>query len=331
MLNHSIFRKRTVLPLSVGLATVVTVSGCGGVQAGGSEDYPTREVGLVAPFSAGGSTDLTARALAESMEDPLGQSVVVENLPGANGGVGTQDALNREADGYSTLLASQSLYSVTPLFVEDATKTTLDDMEIVAPVSEEGYALVVNADSPHQDLKSLLAKDQIRYATSGVGSGAQFSSAGLFALAGANAVDVPFDGGAPAVTSVLGGHTDAVTAQIAEVMPRIKDGSLRPLAVFSEEREEMLSDVPTAKELGYDFTVVQRRWVAVPKDTPEAAVEALRTAVEEGKDSESFQDFTKTSYIAEWDVEPTEIRSIVEADTAKYEQLTEEFEIGKSK
>ncbi|GAA4282759.1 tripartite tricarboxylate transporter substrate binding protein [Brevibacterium daeguense] len=325
-------RKSYAMPVvgAIGAAALV-LSGCGAVQGGtgsAEEDYPTRELTLTVPFAPGGSSDLTGRALSQALEEPLGQSVVVENKEGANGAVGTDEALNAAPDGYQLLFSSQSLFSVTPLFVEDATAVTLDDMEIVAPLTEEGYVLVTSTESEYEDLDSLIEAERVRFATSGVGSGSQFAPTALFAIAGANAEDVPHDGGNPAVTSLLGGHTDATTVQIAEAMPRIEDGSFRPLAVFSEERNVNLPDVPTAKELGYDLNVSQRRWLAVPAETPDEVVTTLADAVAEAKASDEFQQFLEDNYIDNWDAEPADVQEIVATDSERYRAIAEEHGIG---
>jgi tripartite-type tricarboxylate transporter receptor subunit TctC len=317
----------------VGILSLL-LTGCGGnLQSGagngsGAENFPTKSINLTAPSSAGGSTDLISRALASSMEEPLGKSVVVENKPGANTAVGTKEVLNSKADGYSTVLAAESLFAITPLFVDDPDALAMDDMTVVAPVSEEEYILVVNKDSGITSLKDLLAKDDIKYATSGAGTGGQLGQAGLFALAGKKATDVPFDGGSAAVTAVLGNHADVVATQLAEVKPQIDAGKLVPLAVFSPERSEYFKDVPTAKESGYDIAVVQRRWVAVPKETPQDVVTKLAESVETAKDSKDFQDFLKTSLIGEWDSEAAEVTATVEEDTKTYSDLAKEYGIG---
>lgn len=312
----------------LGILSLV-LTGCGGVEtASGSADYPTKSVNLTAPSSAGGSTDLISRALASSLEEPLGQSVVVENKPGANTAVGTKEVLNSEADGYSTVLAAESLFAITPLFVEDPEAATMEDMAVVAPVSVEEYILVVNKDSGISTLEELLEKDDIKYATSGAGTGGQFGQAALFSLAGKEATDVPFDGGSAAVTAVLGNHADATATQLAEVKPQIDAGELVPLAVFTAERSEYFPDVPTVEEAGYDVDVVQRRWIAVPKDTPEEAVAKLTESVETAKDSQEFQDFLETNLIGEWDGEPADVTSTVEEDLQTYTELAQEYGIG---
>ncbi|MHC5558677.1 tripartite tricarboxylate transporter substrate binding protein [Kocuria sp. U4B] len=312
----------------LGILSLV-LTGCGGVEtASGSADYPTKSVNLTAPSSAGGSTDLISRALASSLEEPLGQSVVVENKPGANTAVGTKEVLNSEADGYSTVLAAESLFAITPLFVEDPEAATMEDMAVVAPVSVEEYILVVNKDSGISTLEDLLEKDDIKYATSGAGTGGQFGQAALFSLAGKKATDVPFDGGSAAVTAVLGSHADATATQLAEVKPQIDAGELVPLAVFTAERSEYFPDVPTVEEAGYDVDVVQRRWIAVPKDTPEEVVTKLTESVETAKDSQEFQDFLKTNLIGEWDGAPADVTSTVEEDLQTYTELAQEYGIG---
>ncbi|MGX5359949.1 tripartite tricarboxylate transporter substrate binding protein [Kocuria sp. KH4] len=312
----------------LGLLSLV-LTGCGGVEtASGGEDFPTKSVNLVAPSSPGGSTDLISRALASSMEEPLGQSVVVENKSGANTAVGTKEVLNATGDGYSTVLAAESLFAITPLFVEDADAKTMEDMTVVAPVSEEEYILVVNKDSGITSLDQLLEKDSIKYATSGAGTGGQFGQAALFSLAGKEATDVPFDGGSAAVTAVLGNHADATATQLAEVKAQIDAEELVPLAVFSDERSQYFPDVPTVEESGFDVDVQQRRWMAVPADTPEDVVSTLRESVETAKDAPEFQEFLETNLIGEWDGEPADVVSTVEEDTQTFADLAEEYGIG---
>ncbi|PTT63966.1 tripartite tricarboxylate transporter substrate binding protein [Arthrobacter sp. HMWF013] len=320
----------------LGILSLV-LTGCGGVQTGtggagaGGENFPTKSVNLTAPSSAGGSTDLISRALAASIEEPLGKSVVVENKPGANTAVGTKEVLNAKADGYSTVLAAESLFAITPLFVEDPDALKMDDMTVVAPVSEEEYVLVVNKDAGLTSLADLLAKDNIKYATSGAGTGGQLGQAALFALAGKKSTDVPFDGGSAAVTALLGNHVDAVATQLAEVKPQIDAGKLVPLVVFSPERSDYFPDVPTAKESGYKISVVQRRWLAVPKETPQDVVTKLTESAETAKDSAKFQEFLKTSLIGEWEGKPADVNTTVDADTKTFSDLAKKFGIGATK
>lgn len=323
--------KKPALSAITGLGVLsLVLTGCGGVQTtgGDSADYPTQAVNLTAPSSPGGSTDLISRALASSMEEPLGESVVVENKEGANTAVGTKEVLNSDPDGYSTVLAAESLFAITPLFVDDPSAITMEDMTVVAPVSEEEYILVVNADSGISTLEELMEKESINYATSGVGTGGQFGQAALFSLADKQATDVPFDGGSAAVTALQGGHVDATATQLAEVKGQIDSGALVPVAVFSDERSQYFPDVPTVEEAGYDVNVQQRRWVAVPTGTPEDVVSTLRESIETAKDSPEFQDFLETNLIGEWDAEPSEVTTTVEEDKETYAQLAEEYGIG---
>ncbi|WP_369067124.1 Bug family tripartite tricarboxylate transporter substrate binding protein [Kocuria carniphila] len=307
----------------------LSLTACGGVEtAAGGSDFPTKSVNLVAPSSPGGSTDLISRALASSMEEPLGESVVVENKAGANTAVGTKEVLNSEGDGYNTVLAAESLFAITPLFVDDADAKTMEDMTVVAPVSVEEYILVVNKDSGITSLDELLKKESIKYATSGAGTGGQFGQAALFSLADKKATDVPFDGGSAAVTAVLGNHADATATQLAEVRAQIDAGDLVPLAVFSDERSEYYPDVPTVDESGYDIDVQQRRWIAVPSNTPDEVVSTLRDSVETAKDSEEFQEFLKSNLIGEWEGDASDVTSTVDEDTQTYADLAEQYDIG---
>jgi tripartite-type tricarboxylate transporter receptor subunit TctC len=303
---------RRALLAGIAATPVAALAACNGVQGGAdaaSADFPTRAVDFVIPFDPGGSGDLVGRAVAKAAEETLGESIAVSNKPGANGAVGLKELLAGDADGYTISLAVKSLFAITPLAVDDPDAVVIEDFRIITTLTQEAYVLVVHADSPYQTLADLLAADSVNYATTGVGTGSQLSAQLLFTGAGIDATDVPFDGGAPAVTALLGQQVDAVSASLAETMPQIDAGELRAVAVFSEERSPFLNEIPTAVESGYDVVVDQRRFIVVPAATPDDVTGVLALAFEEAKESGEYGQFLQDNYMDRWEVDGLEAQT----------------------
>jgi len=322
-------------PLALGLASLLAVSalaGCSGVQTGGDadpEEYPSRAIELVVGFSAGGSTDTLARALATAVSPAIGERVGVVNLPGANGAIATQDVQTREPDGHTWILAAASLYTITPLFVEESEAMSLDDIQIVTGVGREEYVLVTHKDSGFTSIDDLVAAGRnINYGTAGVGTGGQLSITLLFDALGVPATDVPFDGGGPAVTALLGNQVDVASVSLLEASPHLESGDFVPLATFGAERSDFFPDVPTVSELGYDVVVTQSRFIAVPLETPDAIVEKILAAFETAFADADYQAFLEQGFITpdETDAEETEAK-LLEA-MERYAQMAEAAGLG---
>ncbi|SDD76026.1 Bug family tripartite tricarboxylate transporter substrate binding protein [Glycomyces harbinensis] len=321
-MNPRPFTRRGLLATTAAVP-VAALTACNGVQGGADaaeNDFPTRAVDFTVPFDAGGSSDLLSRAACLAAEEPLGQSIALTNKPGANGAVGLKELLSGDADGYSIALAVKSLFAITPLVVDDPDAVSIDDFRIIATLTNEAYVLVVHADSPYQSLEDLVAAPSLNYGTAGVGTGGQLSLALLFGLAGTEATDVPFDGGAPAVTALLGQEIDAVSGSLAETMPQIEAGALRPLTVFSEERSPFLADVPTAAESGYEVVVDQRRFVVAPGEVSDTVAGALVLAFEQARQDPDYQAFLQDNFMDVWEVEDIEARNHLSEAAQQYAQ-----------
>lgn len=277
------------------------------------------------PFPPGGSTDLIGRAIARAAEKPVGRSLPVTNKPGANGAVGGKEVLASPADGYNVGLLVKSLFAITPLATKDSSAIQLDKLTVLATLTTEDYVLVVNSGSPHQTLEDLVKAPSVKYATSGVGTGAQLSQALLFKTAGTNAVDVPFEGGAPAVTAVLGGQVDALSGAPSEVMQHVKAGKLRALAVFSEKRSSYLPDVPTVQEKGYDVVVDQRRFVFAPAGLPDAVARKLAESFAEARKDPEYDKFLKDNFVERWEVSGDDARAHIKQAGEEYAAKTRQL------
>lgn len=323
---------------ALAVAPLFLLAACGGVQGGGGggsegggdaeEDFPTQAVTFTLPSSPGGSTDLIGRAVAKALTDPLGQSVPVVNKAGANGAVGGKEVLGMKPDGYNIVMLFQSLMAITPLATTDSDPITFDQMDVLTGLTVEDYVLVVNSEeSDYADLEELLSTPDLSYGTAGVGTGGQLSQALLLSESGVDYRDVPFEGGAPAVTALLGGQVDAISVQVAEAMPHIESGAFTPLATFNEERSEFLPDVPTAVESGYDVTVDQKRFVAAPKGLPDNVKEAYAEAFEAAFSDEEYGDFLESNYISRWEVPGDEVVSTIEGAGETFQAKIDEYGI----
>ena len=255
-----------------------------------------RPVSMVVAFPPGGVADLTARPLAVVLERVLKQKVLVENQPGAGGGVGNAYVTRARPDGYTLLMALSSV-SILPEADKVNGKVpayTLDQLVPVALISADPTVLVVRAESPYKTVKDLVdaAKanpGKINFSSSGYYS-ALHTPMEMFSIAtGAKMFHIPYQGGAPAVTALLGGQVDALASGPGPVVQHIKAGKLRALASWGDKRHPALPEVPTLKELGIDNEFYIWAGLFVPAGTPEAVITQLRAAVKQAVADPQFK------------------------------------------
>lgn len=326
--------RRAAVSASAGLALALTLSACGGnvadsgASADGAEAFPTGPVTLMVGASAGGSTDLIGRAVADNAASELGVAIPVVNKPGANTALATQEVINAAPDGQTLGILNASLFTITPLAVSKEEAVSLDDLEVITGISQDDYVLVANAESGLKTMEDLTSSDKnFNFATTGVGTGSQLAQALLFKQAEIEGTDVPFDGGAPAMTALLGNQVDLATIQLGEAMPQIEAGKLTPIVTFSEERNEYLPDTPTAVEEGYDVPVSQFRAIAAPKGTPEPVLEKLREAFSAAFESEAYKQFNEQNLFTPTQIDGDEVVEQWNNYADKYEALVQEYDV----
>jgi tripartite-type tricarboxylate transporter receptor subunit TctC len=250
-----------------------------------AQPWPAKAVTLVVPFPPGGSNDVAARVVAESARKRLGQPVVVDNKPGANGALGVEAVLRAPKDHHSFLVASDSV-SLLPLFRTMAWDLS-KSFTPVAVLSYQPIVVVTGVGSGLKTIKDLQDRargkpDQIAYASSGQGS-IQHLVGELFAQnLGINLLHVPYKGGGQAVTDVMGGQVAVAVLGAAAVLPHIQSGKLLALAVSTKQRSPMLPDTPTLAESGAgDIDVPQWSALFAVEGTPAGVVAQLRRSVDE--------------------------------------------------
>ncbi len=227
-------------------------------------EFPTKEVQIIIPYAAGGATDLIFRALAATTGKYLGKAVIVVNRPGGGGTVGVVEAMKAPPDGY-TLLSAITPLTILPHQVK--TTFTYKDFEPVINVVKDPGMFLVRSDSPWKSLGEFIdyAKknpEMITVGNSGAGGGVHLIALAFEKSAGVKFNHIPFAGGGPSVTALLGGHINAVSVSPPEGIEHVKAGKLKIIALFAEKRFELFPDVPTVKEQGIDFTMGQWRGIS---------------------------------------------------------------------
>jgi len=268
-----------------------------------ASDFPSRTVTIVSPYQAGGTSDIIARILAQKLSEKWGQSVIVENRPGANGGIGVTSVAHALPDGHTLLAVASSALTINPLFYAQITYDVERDL---APITRTGVVanvLVVNPSLAADSVQTLIAlakskPGQLSYASQGNGSNGQVTGELFKQRAGIDILHIPYKGSAPAVQDLLAGQVQVMFDNLPTVLPLIRSGQLRALAVTTAQRDPQLPDTPTLAETGlpgFDTSA----WFALlaPKATPDAVRDAIEQAAVEALAATDTRDRLRASGI----------------------------------
>ena len=244
-------------------------------------NYPNRPLRFIVPFAPGGSTDLLARFLAQHLAAPLGQTVVVDNRAGAGGVLGAELAARAPADGYTIMLGSAGPLTINPNIRDKTPYDPLNDFAPITLATVSPFTLVVHPGSPAKTLKELIAMAKakpgfLNFGSAGNGSVGHFSTEQFMAMTGIRLVHVPFKGAGPAVTDLLAGRLDMMFENLPTILPHVRSGKLRLLAVGTRQRSALAPEFPTVAEEGvpgYDSATVFG--VLAPAKTPPALIARL--------------------------------------------------------
>ena len=245
-----------------------------GASAARAQTYPAHSVRAIVAFAPGGVTDTFTRLMCQKLSEKLGQQFYVDNVPGATGNIGTAQAAKAAPDGY-TLLFAFSSYVVNPTLFDKIPYDPAKDFDPVTLAVTSTTVLTVNPMVPATTVKELVALIKAHpatysYSTAGAGTQAHLAGEQFRLLLGLDLVHVPYNGGAPAIAAVVGGHTPIGFSSPAASLAQIRAGNVRALAVTGARRSQILPDVPTMGEAGYP-QIVGDSWVGVlaPAGTPE--------------------------------------------------------------
>lgn len=282
------------------------IAGLGlGAQAAqdAATDFPNRPIEIVVPFPAGGTVDIIARAVVPHVTQGLGQQVVVINKPGAGGNIGTDQVAKSAPDGYRLVLGTSSTHVVNQYLYARLPFDPVKDFAPVILLTSVANVLVVNDSVNARNVNELitLARAQpgrLSYASFGNGTSPHLAGALFMQMAKINVVHVPYNGGPPALTDLLGGQVQMMFSNLPLALPHIKTGKLRALAVTGGQRQSDLPDVPTMSEAGVPgFKVEQQFALFAPAGTPAAIVQKLNTEFNRAlKDAGVRQTLEKQGY-----------------------------------
>ncbi len=257
-----------------------------GVAHAQTPGYPAKPIRLVVPFTPGGSTDILARAIGQELTKAWGQSVIVENVPGAGGSIGADKVAKASADGYTLLMGHIGTLAVNPSLYPRLPYNPVKDFVPVAWVARVPNVMVVHPGVPAKTLKEFAAyarvnPGQLNYGSGGNGSAANLATEYFKVQTGTSLVHIPYRGTAPAVTDLVGGQIQVMFTGVPAVISQIRSGQLRALGVSSPKRLDVLPDLPTVAEaLGVkDFEADQWYGVVAPTGTPREIVARLNTQI----------------------------------------------------
>lgn len=260
-----------------------------------ADDYPRGNIDFIVPFPPGGGTDISARQLTQQISESTGWIFVVENRPGAGGNIGLAQLARAKADGLNLAIGQTSNLAVNPSLYKDIPYDPLKDFRQIAVISTQPMVIVTRSDSPIKDLPSFLADakaepGRLLFGTPGSGTVAHLSLELLQSKAGIELTHVPYPGIAQAISDVMGGVVDIYIGSMPSVLPHIRSGSLRPLAVTSAQRSPILADVPTVAESGFaGFETADWKAVVGPAGLSDERVAQLNRVINEALNSDKVR------------------------------------------
>jgi tripartite-type tricarboxylate transporter receptor subunit TctC len=245
--------------------------------------YPEQNIIVIVPFPPGGASDTTARLTGNKLSEIVGKPVIVENRPGANGAIGATTVKQAKPDGYTLLVGSIGVYAINPALYKNLRYDPLKDFDLLSVVVRTPNVLVTSPEFPAKNVAELIAylkknPNKVTFASSGVGSSDHLTAALFWQKTGTTGIHVPYKGGAPAISDLMGGHADVSFQNLGAVAQQIKGGKLKALAVTSDKRADALPDVPTIAEAGVaDLVVYSWQAAAAPKGLPAEVRAKLET------------------------------------------------------
>jgi tripartite-type tricarboxylate transporter receptor subunit TctC len=255
------------------------------LSASALAQYPTRPVTIVVPFPPGGASDITARTLGQKLSEGLGQTVVIDNKPGANGSIGAAFVAKAPADGYTLLVGSIGVFAINPVLYKDLTYDPRRDFDLLSVAVRTPNALVTTASFPAASVRDLVDHMKknpggVSFASSGTGSSDHLTAALFWQQTGTTGLHVPYKGGSPAQMDVIAGNANASFQNLGAISNYVKAGKMKLLAVTGDKRDPMFPNTPTMREAGVDgVEVFSWQAVAAPKGLPKDVKAKLESAL----------------------------------------------------
>ena len=319
--------RRALRPLAIIAATLASALAVGGAAA---QEYPTRPIRMIVAFSAGGTTDYVARLLADRVKAVLGQPVVIENKPGANGAIGADYVAKAEPDGYTLFFSTAGALSIIPNMRTDLPYDPLRSFTPVLPTARNTVLFAVNTGLGVSTAQEMIARAKttpggLTVAVTGIGAISHLAIEMLQSAAKVKLQAVPYRGAGPAVSDLIGGQVNAMSAEVPVLMAQIKAGKAKILAVAAQSRSDVLPDVPTWSELGYP-EVVADNWsgVLAPPKTPAAIVGKLNAAFNAVVHDPDVRRRLADVGVSTIGGTPADLTALITSETARWHKVVEE-------
>jgi tripartite-type tricarboxylate transporter receptor subunit TctC len=307
------------------------LSACCAVQAhaqGGAASYPSKPIRMIVPLAAGGPSDTIARIVAAKMTEAIGQNVIVENRPGASGIIGTEVTVRSPADGYTIELVSNTI-SVNPAVFRKLPYEFDKDLAAVSLLAATPYVLTVHPSLPVKSVKELIAlararPGQLNHASGGVGTGPHLAMEWFGQLTGIKFEQIVYKGGGPALIDFIAGQTQLYMANMVTMMPHVRSGKARALAISKRERSPAAPELPTLHELGLkDFDEGGQHGIVAPIGVPKEILSKLHGAIVSAmRNPDVGQRLAAEGSVAVAST-PEEYRALILRETAKWKKVAQ--------
>lgn len=309
--------------------TLAVTMVAGAVLAGPvlAQDFPTRPVTWVVPFTPGGITDMRSRLIAESFGEALGQQVIVENRPGAGGTVGTEYVARTPADGYTLIYGSLGILAAAPALYADLQFDPLEDFDPVHMMGQTPNTILVSNNAPFASIEELVEYGRanpgaITAGSAGVSTGTHLALELFAGVAGIEVLHVPYQGSAPAMNDLLAGRIDMLLDYPTSSAAHVEAGSVRLLAVTGSQRAERFPDIPTIAEAGYpEATTGSWSGVWAAAGTPPERLAILRDAFAQAMETEAVMRHFRDAASEPMDYSPEEMNAFLESELERWQQI----------
>ncbi len=276
-------------------AIVIAIAFFAGIVPARAQAYPSRPITVIVPFPAGGASDVVARIVTNQMSKTLGQAIIIENVGGAGGTIGSARAAAAAPDGYTLLAAAMGSHVAAPVLTPNVKYDPLSDFVPIGITADSPAVVIARKDFPAEDLKEFIAVlrqqgDAVKQAHGGIGSSSHMACLLFTTEIGAKPTLVPYRGSGPALNDLEGGHVDFMCEQSVSVAEAVLAGSVKAYAVAAPERLAMLPKVPTAKEAGINYDMSIWAGLFAPKGVPPEVIGRLADALDMALDEPTVRD-----------------------------------------
>lgn len=322
-INQSSKQRRAI---GLACATACALFACTSALAQASGGYPNKPIKLVVPYPPGGPTDIVARVVAQKLSEQLGQSIIIDNRPGAGANLGAEAVARSPADGY-TLMVATTAHAINPALFSKLNYSITKDFAPISQLTAGPLVIVATPNLAANNVKELIAlakskNGEINFASSGNGQSTHLSAELFNAMAGTKMNHIPYKGSAPALTDVMSGQADLMFDTMLSAMPFVKGGKLKAIAVTSAQRSPVAPDIPTIAESGLPgYEAIAWNGLLAPAGTPKEVVDQINAALKKVLEAPDVkQRFDAQGFAAQWGT-PADFGKFVQSEVDKWAKV----------